>query len=611
MDTSFFTESLSDVYLQAPTIGALIAVFLAAILLLVSGFASGSEIAFFNLSPTDLAELDESKTLRDNEIQMLRDDSERTLATILITNNFVNVTIIMLCNYVFATVVHFGERAYWLQFLCITVLLTFLLLLFGEIMPKVYSRQNSLVFCRRTVNGILFLRKLFWPLETILLRSGILAEKVVQKENHVLSVDDLEQALELTDKNDIKAEQKMLQGIIRFGDETAKEVMTSRQDVIDLDIKSNFTDVLRCIVENNYSRIPVYQDNTDNIRGVLYIKDVLPHLSKTANFRWQSLIRPPYFVPETKKIDDLLREFQENKVHIAIVVDEFGGTSGIVTLEDILEEIVGEINDEYDDEEKTYSKLNYNTYIFEGKTLLSDFCKILNINDDEFSEVEGDADTVAGLLLELKGEFPSMHEKLEYRNYTFDVRLGLWKIEETIELFFAANPHLQDLCSRLSDYQSASRRLEILATYSLLLAMTNNSRLSITHYPNGKPHVEGYHVSISHTRGYAVLLISTNKEVAVDIEYYSNRVSRIVHKFIRQDEISSSVDIQLINWSAKETVYKLFSVEALQYFEMRLCPFVPREQGLIKVENLRTRTMIPVHYHLTPSFVLTYAILNC
>ena len=421
MDTSFFTESLSDVYLQAPTIGALIAVFLAAILLLVSGFASGSEIAFFNLSPTDLAELDESKTLRDNEIQMLRDDSERTLATILITNNFVNVTIIMLCNYVFATVVHFGERAYWLQFLCITVLLTFLLLLFGEIMPKVYSRQNSLVFCRRTVNGILFLRKLFWPLETILLRSGILAEKVVQKENHVLSVDDLEQALELTDKNDIKAEQKMLQGIIRFGDETAKEVMTSRQDVIDLDIKSNFTDVLRCIVENNYSRIPVYQDNTDNIRGVLYIKDVLPHLSKTANFRWQSLIRPPYFVPETKKIDDLLREFQENKVHIAIVVDEFGGTSGIVTLEDILEEIVGEINDEYDDEEKTYSKLNYNTYIFEGKTLLSDFCKILNINDDEFSEVEGDADTVAGLLLELKGEFPSMHENLEYRNYTFEV----------------------------------------------------------------------------------------------------------------------------------------------------------------------------------------------
>ena len=421
MDLSFFTESLSDIYLQAPTVGAIIAALLAAILLLVSGFASGSEIAFFSLSPSDLAELDEGKTQRDRDIQMLRDDSERTLATSLITNNFVNVTIIMLCNYVFAAIVHFGERAYWLQFLCITVLLTFLLLLFGEIMPKVYSRQNSLLFCRRTVNGILLLRKMFWPLETILLRSGILAEKVVQRENHVLSVDDLEQALELTDKNAIKDEQKMLRGIIRFGDETAKEVMTSRQDVVDIDIKSGFAEVLRCIVENNYSRIPVYQDNTDNIRGVLYIKDVLPHLSKPANFRWQSLIRPPYFVPETKKIDDLLREFQENKVHIAIVVDEFGGTSGIVTLEDILEEIVGEINDEYDEEEKTYSKLNYNTYIFEGKTLLSDFCKILNVNDDEFAEIEGDADTVAGLLLELKGEFPSMHEKLEYKNYTFEV----------------------------------------------------------------------------------------------------------------------------------------------------------------------------------------------
>jgi gliding motility-associated protein GldE len=271
------------------------------------------------------------------------------------------------------------------------------------------------------VGPLIILRRFFWPLESILLRSGILAEKVVPQENHVLSVDDLEQALELTDKNDIKEEQSMLQGIIRFGDETVKEVMTSRQDVIDIDIKSSYADVLKCIVENNYSRIPVYQDNSDNIRGVLYIKDLLPHLSKPSNFRWQSLIRPPYFVPETKKIDDLLREFQDNKVHIAIVVDEFGGTSGIVTLEDILEEIVGEINDEYDEEEKTYTRLNRNTYIFEGKTLLSDFCRILNVDDDEFSEVEGDADTVAGLLLEIKGDFPEVHEKLSFKNYLFEI----------------------------------------------------------------------------------------------------------------------------------------------------------------------------------------------
>lgn len=421
MDFSFLTEALGDVSLQSPSMGVVIAAVLAAILLLMSAFASGSEIAFFSLSPSDVAELEDSKNVVDGKIQMLRDDSERTLATILITNNFVNVTIIMLLNYVFAGIVEFGERAYWLQFLVVTVILTFLLLLFGEIMPKVYSRQDPLRFCRRCVGGILFARKLFWPLETILLKSGMLAEKVVKKESHVLSVDDLEQALELTDKEDIKDEQSMLQGIIRFGDETAKEVMTSRQNIVDLDIRSNYAEVLKCIVENNYSRIPVFQDNTDNIRGILYIKDLLPHLSKPSNFRWQSLIRPPYFVPETKKIDDLLREFQENKVHIAIVVDEFGGTSGIVTLEDILEEIVGEINDEYDEEEKFYSKLNYNTYIFEGKTLLTDFCKILKIDDDEFSEVEGDADTLAGLLLEIKGDFPSIHEKIDYKNYTFEI----------------------------------------------------------------------------------------------------------------------------------------------------------------------------------------------
>lgn len=419
MDYFSISDISSLVVFQPITMGVVLAAILAAFLLLLSGFASGSEIAFFSLSPQDLDELDPDRRSDDKSIVMLRDDSERTLATILIANNFVNVTIIMLCNFIFGSLVKFKSE--WLEFFFITVLLTFLLLLFGEIMPKVYSRQTPLKFCRRVVGGVLFLRKLFWPLETILIRSGMLAEKVLQKENRQLSVDDLEQALELTDKNDIKEEQSMLQGIIRFGDETAKEVMTSRQDIVDLDIKSSYADVLKCVVENNYSRIPVYQDNTDNIRGVLYIKDLLPHLGKPASFRWQSLIRPPYFVPETKKIDDLLREFQDNKVHIAIVVDEFGGTCGIVTLEDILEEIVGEINDEFDEDEKTYSKLNYNTYIFEGKTLLSDLCRILQISDDEFADVEGDADTLAGLLLEIKGEFLSMHEKIDYLNYTFEV----------------------------------------------------------------------------------------------------------------------------------------------------------------------------------------------
>ena len=404
-----------------PDAGTIVAAVLAVLLLVLSGFASGSEIAFFSLSPTDLNELDPDKSNTDRDIQMLREDSERTLATILITNNFVNVTIIMLCNYVFAHLVDFG-RAYWLQFVCITVLLTFLLLLFGEIMPKIMARQNPLRFCRRMASYVLMMRRLFWPMESLLIHSGVLAEKVMQqKNNHILSVDDLEQALELTDKEDIKEEKSMLQGIIRFGDETVKEIMTSRQDVVDLDIKSTFEEVLQCVVENNYSRIPVYQDNSDNIRGVLYIKDLLPHLNKQKTFRWQSLIRPPYFVPEMKKIDDLLREFQDNKVHIAIVVDEFGGTSGIVTLEDILEEIVGEINDEYDEEEKAYTRLSRNTYIFEGKTLLSDFVKILELNDDELDEVAGEADTLAGLLLEIKGDFPKVHETLSYGRFKFEV----------------------------------------------------------------------------------------------------------------------------------------------------------------------------------------------
>jgi gliding motility-associated protein GldE len=420
MDIDYFQQLFSEVTLMTPTLGATLAGVLACLLLFVSGYASGSEIAFFSLSPSDLSELDEEKHEADVQIKMLREDSERTLATILITNNLVNVTIIMLCNYFIAHVVDFGG-AYWLQFLCITVLLTFLLLLFGEIMPKIYTAKDPLQFCRKAVGGIMFCRRLFWPISNILLRTGMLAEKVVQKENHVLSVDDLEQALELTDKEDIKEEQRMLEGIVRFGDETAKEIMTSRQDVVDLDFKVPFPEVIKCIVENNYSRIPVYQENSDNIRGILYIKDLLPHLNKGDNFRWQSLIRPPYFVPETKKIDDLLREFQENKVHIAIVVDEFGGTSGIVTLEDILEEIVGEINDEYDEDEKSYVRINSNTFIFEGKTLLSDFYKILNLDDTIFEDVEGDADTLAGLMLELKGDFPKLHEKIDFKNFTFEI----------------------------------------------------------------------------------------------------------------------------------------------------------------------------------------------
>lgn len=421
MDFLSIEQALSDISFNSISLGVVIAIFITIVLLGLSAFASASEIAYFSLSPSDLSELSEERTEQDKAINMLRDDSERTLATILITNNFVNVTIIMLCNYIFTSLVCFGEKAYWLQFLIVTVLLTFLLLLFGEIIPKVYSREEPLAFCRRSVSGILFFRRLFWVFGSILLRSGFLASKVIKNDQQMLSVDELEHALELTDKNDIKEEQKMLQGIVRFGDETVREVMTSRQDIVALNINSPFSDVLKSIVENNYSRIPVYQNNDDNIKGVLYIKDLLPHLAKPTSFKWQTLMRPPHFVPETKRLDDMMKDFKENKVHIAIVVDEFGGTSGLITLEDILEEIVGEINDEYDEEDTSYSKLNYNTYVFDGKTLLSDVTKILEVDDDYFSEIEGDADSLAGLLLEIKGDFPTMYERIEYRNFMFEI----------------------------------------------------------------------------------------------------------------------------------------------------------------------------------------------
>jgi len=424
LDPDSYLCRLADLFdgvtVYPPSVGAIVAITLAILLLFASGFVSASEIAFFSLSPNDLSEIEEEEHPSDRRITDLLKDSERLLATILISNNFVNVTIIMLCNFFFAEVVDFGH-AVIVEFLVITVVLTFLLLLFGEIIPKIYSAQHTLKFCRFAAPVLMVLRKVFSPLSNLLVRSSFIVNKCVAKRNYNISVDDLSQALELTDKAEISEESNILEGIIRFGGETAKEVMTSRLDMVDLDITSTFKEVLDCVVENGYSRVPVYEDSRDNIKGILYIKDLLPHLKKGEDFQWQSLIRPAYFVPETKMIDDLLRDFQANKIHIAIVVDEFGGTSGIVTMEDIIEEIVGEINDEYDEEERSYVKVNDHTYVFEAKTLLSDFYKIVKIDSETFEDVVGDADTLAGLLLEIKGEFPKLHEKLEYDNFLFEV----------------------------------------------------------------------------------------------------------------------------------------------------------------------------------------------
>lgn len=423
MDPDSFLCQLADVFsgitVHTPSLPAIIALVLAVLLLLASGFASASEIAFFSLAPSDLNNIEEREHPSDEKISSLLEHSERLLATILITNNFVNVTIIMLCNFFFMNVFVFHSQV--AEFLILTVVLTFLLLLFGEIMPKIYSSQKTLAFCRLAAPVIVVLQKLFSPISSVLVHSTAFLNRHFARKSHNISVDELSHALELTDKAELTEENNILEGIIRFGGETAKEVMTSRLDVVDLDIHTPYKEVMQCIIDNAYSRIPIYSGTRDNIKGVLYIKDLLPHLNKAESFRWQSLIRPAYFVPETKMIDDLLRDFQANKIHIAIVVDEFGGTSGIVTMEDIIEEIVGEIHDEYDDEERTFVVLNEHTWIFEAKTQLTDFYKITKIDEDDFEAVDGDADTLAGLLLEIKGEFPELHEKILYDKYEFEV----------------------------------------------------------------------------------------------------------------------------------------------------------------------------------------------
>ena len=395
-----WTELCDGITVMPLSLGAAFALLLALALLYTSGFVSASEIAFFSLSPSDLNDIEEENHPSDSKIKALLDDSERLLATILISNNFVNVTIIMLLNYVFASVIDFGE-AKILEFLIVTVVLTFLLLLFGEIMPKIYSAQHTLPFARKAAPVVTVLRTVFWPISSLLVRSSFFINRFSQKRKvRNLSVNELSQALELTDIQETPEENNMLEGIIRFGEETAKEVMTSRLDIVDLEIHSTFSEVLKCINENGYSRIPVYEETRDHIKGILYIKDLLPYLDKGEDFKWQNLIRPALF---------------------AVVVDEFGGTSGIVTMEDIIEEIVGEINDEYDEEERTYVKLTENVYVFEGKTLLSDFYKIIKDSEEVFENVSGDADSLAGLLLELKGEFPALHEIINYQNYRFEI----------------------------------------------------------------------------------------------------------------------------------------------------------------------------------------------
>ncbi|CAM1360161.1 gliding motility-associated protein GldE [Tenacibaculum xiamenense] len=389
------------------------------LLLLCSALISGTEIAFFSISQTEIDDLKE-KTKGKSTIAKLLEKPKRLLGTILITNNFINILIVLLFASLGEVFLEgYSDRG---KFFIEVILVTFLILLFGEVLPKVYANRKALVFANIMAKPVRFLSAILAPLSIPLIKLTSVIENKLGNKNNNLSVEKLSQALELTSDNaTTKEEQKILEGIVTFGNTETVQIMKPRTDVCAISDSASYDEVLKVILKNGYSRNPVYQENIDNIVGVLYAKDLLVHLDKT-NFKWQELVRKPFFVPENKKLDDLLKEFQEKKNHLAIVVDEYGGTSGIVTLEDVIEEIVGDINDEFDDEDLFYSRLDENNYIFEGKITIKDFCRVMeDDNEDKFEEEKGESETLAGLILEASGKFPKKGERINFSNYTFTI----------------------------------------------------------------------------------------------------------------------------------------------------------------------------------------------
>lgn len=391
----------------------IVALAISLVALLVSGFISGSEIAFFSLTPTQVDDLkDEGRT--GNRILNLLSAPDLLLATILIANNLVNVTIVVLMNFALKDV--FNEDMAWIwSFILQTVILTFLILLFGEILPKLYANGNNVRWAKMASGGLLFFRHLFYPLASMMVKSTGIVNRIVTKKQESLTTDDLSQALEITNVDNPEGKE-MLEGILRFGDTTAGEIMTPRVDMTDIPVDAPFSDVLETVIKTGFARIPVYEDTEDNIRGILYARDLLPYIGpeKQPPADWTTLLREPYFVPESRMIDDILEDFRAKRIHMAVVIDEFGGTQGIVTLEDVLEEIVGDIDDEYDTEEKFYQRNPDGSYIFEGRTPLTDFFRITEQDPEAYEEVTEDCETLAGMLLEIKGDFPKEKESLVY-----------------------------------------------------------------------------------------------------------------------------------------------------------------------------------------------------
>lgn len=394
---------------------------LAIILLLAcSAFISGSEVALFSLSQKDVDEILNKDFNKGTLISRLLEKPKKLLATILVANNFVNIAVVILFSS-FSGRLFNGIETYVLRFALEVVLVTFFLLLFGEVLPKIYANRNNMVFARKVVIPISILNNILSPI-SVPMRNGILfIEKKLNVQKGNFSVNQLSQALELTSQSDTTdGEQKILEGIVTFGNTEVRQVMSPRIDVFALNIEENFEEIMPKIVEKGYSRIPVYRENIDQIEGILYIKDLIPHIDSD-KFDWINLLRQPFFVPENKKLDDLLKDFQGMKSHLAVVVDEYGGTSGIISLEDVLEEIVGDISDEFDDEDLIYSQIDDNNFLFEGKISLKDFYRILDVDENEFESKKGEAETLAGFLLEISGNFPKKRQKITFHNLIFTI----------------------------------------------------------------------------------------------------------------------------------------------------------------------------------------------
>ncbi|MCF6224445.1 MAG: gliding motility-associated protein GldE [Flavobacteriaceae bacterium] len=387
------------------------------ILLLLSAIISGTEVAFFSISKTDLKKNDNTSY---DLVSKLLENPKKLLATILISNNFINILFIILFTYIGDF--FFGNIASSvLKFSLEIVLVTFLILLFGEVLPKIYANRNAIKFATKMAKPMKLLNTLLSPVSYFLLKMTSFMEKKLSKKQSDLSVETLSQALELTSTGaTTKEEKKILQGIVNFGNTETSQIMCPRMDIFALSDDETFKSVIEQIIKHGHSRIPVYNENIDNITGVLYAKDLIPHIHKNT-FQWQKIMREAFFVPENKKLDDLLKEFQDIKNHLAIVVDEYGGTSGLITLEDIIEEIVGDISDEFDQNDLSYSKLDAFNYVFEGKTTLKDFYKVLQIDDTLFEENKFEAETLAGFILEITGKFPFINEKIKFQDFTFKI----------------------------------------------------------------------------------------------------------------------------------------------------------------------------------------------